>query len=512
MKKTKTFSITTAIAYVNAAPHMGHALEFVLTDALARYHRLKGDSVHFLTGTDEHGVKIFNASKKAGMEPQAFVDMNAETFINLHKLLNSSNDDFIRTTDRKRHWPACQSLWKKLSDAGDLYEKEYEGLYCEGCEAFLLPRDLVNGNCSIHLKPPTIVKEKNWFFRLSKYSDRILKLIESDTLKIVPDARKNEILGVVREGLTDVSFSRPREVLPWGVEVPGDPSQVMYVWCDALTNYISALGYADNGPNFKTFWPADLHVIGKDIVRFHAGIWIGMLLSAGIPIPKGILIHGFVTHDGHKMSKSLGNVVDPVGLVHKYGTDALRFFLLREIPNGRDGDYSEKLFIERYNSDLAKNLGNLANRVHTLITKNGLTDFVFEQGSELFRKQTEETWAAYSDSMDAHNIHEAIGHVWKLIDFCNKQVDVEKPWALVKTDMAKAKVVLCNVLETLRHATAMIAPFIPASSVSIRAMIGLPPVIVFKDESEWGSVERWHSLGNGTILFPRIQSTESSPI
>lgn len=509
MKKSKTFSITTAIAYVNAAPHMGHALEFVLTDALARYHRLKGDNTHFLTGTDEHGVKIYNASKKAGIDPQAFVDMNAKTFLGLRDLLDLSNDDFIRTTDRKRHWPACQKMWKTLAEADDLYEKEYEGIYCEGCEAFLNPRDLVNGNCPIHLKPPSVIREKNWFFRLSKYSAKILELIESDTLKILPDQRKNEILGIVREGLTDVSFSRPREVLPWGVEVPGDPSQVMYVWCDALTNYISALGYADNGKDFKTFWPADLHVIGKDIVRFHAGIWIGMLLSAKLPLPKGILIHGFVTHNGQKMSKSLGNVIDPVGLIQKYGTDPVRYYLLREIPNGRDGDFSEPLFIERYNSDLANNLGNLASRLHTLIAKNGITDFDFKKHSDPFREKVDQTWNHYLADMDEHNVHEAVFHVWRLIDFANKTVDQEKPWALIKENPEKGRAVLCNLLETLRHITAMSTPIIPRSTTHLRAMIGLPPAEAFATEREWGSVARWHNLGLGSILFPRIKPLEA---
>jgi len=505
------FYITTAIAYVNASPHMGHALELALTDAIARYRRLKGEDVFFLTGTDEHGVKIFNAAKKAGMETQDFVDMNAGIFMDLKESLGLSNDDFIRTTDRKRHWPACQKLWQKLADSGDLYEKEYEGRYCEGCEAFLLPRDLVSGNCPIHLKPPALIKEKNWFFRLSKYSAKILELIESDILKILPEQRKNEILGIVRDGLTDVSFSRPREVLPWGVEVPGDPSQVMYVWCDALTNYISALGYADEGKAFKTFWPADLHVIGKDIVRFHAGIWIGMLLSAGVQLPKSILIHGFITHHGQKMSKSLGNVVDPLDLLQRYGTDAMRYYLLREIPNGRDGDFTEDLFVERYNSDLAHNLGNLANRVHTLIVKNSIADFDFGLFSEPYREKTEETWKKFEACMDALNVHEAVFHVFRLVDFANKIIDQEKPWSLVKEDPKKARAVLCNLLETIRHISAMIEPIIPSSSQKIRLMLGLGPAGPFKAEREWGSVKRWSKVGLGNIIFPRIEREKPEP-
>ncbi len=499
------FYITTAIAYVNAKAHMGHALEYVLTDTLARYHRLKGDETFFLTGTDEHGVKIFNTATKANIDPQAFVDANAKAFMDLKGLLDLSYDDFIRTTDRKRHWPACQKMWKKLVEADDIYEKEYEGLYCEGCEMFMQPRDLENGQCPIHHKAPTVIREKNYFFRLSKYSAKILELIESDTLKIVPEQRKHEILGIVREGLNDVSFSRPREVLPWGVEVPGDPSQVMYVWCDALTNYISALGYTEESATFKKFWPADLHVIGKDIVRFHAGIWIGMLLSAKVKLPKSILVHGFVTHEGQKMSKSLGNVVDPVELVNRFGTDALRFYFLREIPNGRDGDYTEKLFIERYNSDLAHNLGNLANRVHNLVNKNQILDFEFKTGSEAYRQKVDETWKLYEESMDSHNVHEAVSHVWKLVDFANKNIDLEKPWSLIKTDPDKARSVLCNLLEVIRHISLMVEPFIPQSSGKLRLMLGLPPVASFADEREWGSVTQWHNVGKGVILFPLIE-------
>jgi len=499
------FYITTAIAYVNAAPHMGHALEFVLTDAIARYHRMKGEETFFLTGTDEHGTKIYNTAKRAKMDTRAFVDMNAKTFLNLRELLDLSYDDFIRTSDRVRHWPACQKMWKKLVEAGDIYEKEYEGLYCEGCEAFLLPRDLQNGLCQIHLKPPAVIQEKNYFFKLSKYSAKILDLIETDKLRIVPESRKHEILAMVREGLTDVSFSRPREILPWGVEVPGDPSQVMYVWCDALTNYISALGYAENDKKFKTFWPADVHVIGKDIIRFHAGIWIGMLLSARIPLPKGILVHGFITHNGQKMSKSLGNVVDPVGLVKKYGTDALRYYFLREITNGRDGDYSDKLFIERYNTDLANNLGNLVNRVYTLITKNNITDFEFRLFNDTYRAKVADTWTKYKASMEEANVHEAVFHVWRLIDFANKMIDEEKPWVLLKNDPPKARAALCNLLETIRHISVLINPIIPESAQKIRLVMGLSPVTKINDESEWGAVKKWQNVGNGMIIFPRIE-------
>ena len=499
------FYITTAIAYVNAAPHMGHALEFVLTDAIARFKRLMGDDVFFLTGTDEHGVKIYSAAQKAGTDPQNFVDKNSAMFKDMKGILDLSYDDFIRTTDRERHWPACHKLWKELAAQGDIYEKEYEGLYCEGCEAFMAVRELTDGNCPIHQKPPTLVKEKNYFFRLSKYSDKIRDLIEKDKLKIIPSARKHEILNVIKEGLYDVSFSRPRDVLPWGVDVPGDPKQVMYVWCDALTNYISAIGYTDKSELFKTYWPADLHVIGKDIVRFHAGVWIGMLLSADVALPKSILVHGFITHNGEKMSKSLGNVIDPVTVANKYGTDALRYYLIREIPTGRDGDFSDKLFVERYNTDLANNLGNLVNRVHSLISRNNIADFAFNLNHENFKEKVDETWKKYVADMNEYNLHEAIFHVWRLIDYVNKKIDEEKPWTLLKTNPERGRAILFNILEVIRHISIMLTPIIPGSAAKIRRQIGLGAEIDQKAENGWGVMKGWDKLGEGSIIFPRIE-------
>ena len=486
---------------------MGHALEFILTDAIVRYKRLMGVDTFFLTGTDEHGVKIFNAAKKAEMDTQAFVDKNAETFQALKGVLDLSNDDFIRTSDRERHWPACQKLWNKLVEADDIYEKEYEGLYCEGCEAFMLEKDLVDGNCPVHKRPPTALKEKNYFFKLSKYSDKIGELIESDKLRIVPASRKAEILNMIKEGLHDVSFSRPREVLPWGVDVPNDPDQVMYVWCDALTNYISAMGYADESKLFKNYWPCDLHVIGKDIVRFHAGIWIGMLLSAGVELPKSILVHGFITHNGDKMSKTLGNVVDPVKIVDQYGKDALRYYLLREISSGRDGDFNDKLFIERYNSDLANNFGNLVNRVHTLISRNEIKDFTFDKFTDNYKKKVDETWKKYVSDMDVFNVHEAVFHVWRLVDFANKMMEEEKPWSLVRDNPEKAKAVLCNLLEVIRHVSIMVTPIMPLSAANIRRQIGLPPQVDIKTENGWGVMTKWDGLGEGSIIFPRIETS-----
>ena len=506
MPEQKKFYITTAIAYVNASPHLGHAMEFIQTDAIARYKKLMGFDTFFLTGTDEHGVKIYNTAQKAGMDTQKFVDQNATIFKELKSILNLSNDDFIQTTDRERHWPACQKLWLKLVEKGDIYEKEYEGLYCEGCETFMREADLVDGKCPNHKKAPTPLKEKNYFFRLSKYSEKIRELIETDQLRIIPESRKKEFLNIVKEGLHDVSFSRPRNVLPWGVDVPNDDSQVMYVWCDALTNYISAIGYTEETEQFKKYWPADIHVIGKDIVRFHAGIWIGMLLSAEVEIPKGIFIHGFVTHNSEKMSKTLGNVIDPIEVVKNYGTDALRYYLLREIPSGRDGDFNDDLFIERYNSDLANNLGNLVNRVHTLITRNNIDNFSFKQNYEPYKAKVDETWKKYVTEMDKYNLHETVFHVWRLVDFANKMMEKEKPWSLVNQNIETGKAVLCNLLELIRHISIMINPFVPDASAKIRKQIGLPAEINPDTEDGWGVVKNWKGVGEREIIFPRIDN------
>src|SRR3989344_1895241 len=361
-QRAKKFYITTAIAYTNARPHLGHALEFIQADVLARYHRLAGDDTWFLTGTDEHGTKIARAAEAAGKPEQEFVDEITKAFINLDEKLNISNDDFIRTTDRNRHWPAVIKLWNKLVENGDLYKKEYEGLYCVGHEAFIKKSELVDGFCPIYKTEPEKIKEENWFFKLSKYKKEIKERIKSDELRIVPESRKNELLNLLDDA-EDVSFSRPSKDLKWGIPVPGDDTQTMYVWADALTNYISAVGYADETEQFKKYWPVDVHLIGKDILRFHALYWPAMLLSAGLDLPKAIYVHGFITVEGEKMSKTVGNVIDPFELIEKYGSDVVRYFLLREIPSTEDGDFSFKKLEDRYNGDLANGLGNLVQRV-----------------------------------------------------------------------------------------------------------------------------------------------------
>ena len=337
---TEKFYITTTIPYANASPHIGFALEIVQADVLARWNGLLGKDVFFLTGTDEHGTKNYQTAKKKKLDTQKFVDRNSRKFKELTKALNISNNYFIKTTDKKIHWPGVIKIWKILSNKGDIYKKEYSGKYCSGCERFITEKDLKDGKCLDH---PNLeiqdIAEENYFFRLSKYSDKIKRLIETDRLKISPKKWKNNFLGLINEGLTDVSFSREKKHLSWGIPVPGDDNQIMYVWPDALTNYLTGIGYPNK--RFERYWPADVHVVGKDMLRFHTGIFPGILLSAGIPLPKEVIVHGFLTVSGRKMSKSLGNVVSPLELRKKYSADTIRYSLLRSIPFGDDGDFSE---------------------------------------------------------------------------------------------------------------------------------------------------------------------------
>lgn len=469
----KKFYITTAIPYVNAAPHVGFAMEAIQADALRRYYQLKGFETYFLTGVDEYGVKLYDTAHDAGREPQEFADENAEKFKALKGILNLSNDGFIRTTS-DYHKKGAQKLWKVLFEKGDIYKGSYKGFYCKGCEAYILEKDLVDGKCAIHDKAPSVLEEENYFFKLSKYSDQIRELIESDKLRVVPESRKNEILNIIgEEGLKDVSFSRPKAVLPWGIDVPNDNTQVMYVWCDALSNYITALGYGDvpddlkGGELFEKFWPADAHVIGKDILRFHAGIWIGMLLSAGIPVPRAIYVHGFVTSEGKKMSKSIGNVVDPLAYVDEFGVDALRYYLLREIPTGDDGDFSRGRFIELYNSELANSLGNLVNRVLMMSVRYFEGKVSAGEVSKEIDGEIKRLWAEYDDAMAGFNIKIALEKAATLMFLGNKYVDTQKPWELAKTDMKKLEAVLFDLLEVLRNVALMLMPVIPAKASEI---------------------------------------------
>ncbi len=468
------FYITTSIPYLNGKPHIGHALEFVQADVLVRYNRLLGKDAWFLSGTDEHGIKVSRTAQAAGKSEKDFTDELAKEFRSALEKLNISNNDFIRTSDKERHWPGVNKIWLELVAKDDLYKKSYKGLYCAGCEAFLKKSDLVNGRCPIHnLKDLDVVEEENWFFRLSKYKKEIKKKIESDELKIVPETRKKEILNLIDDA-EDVSFSRPIQSLKWGIPVPNDGTQTIYVWADALTNYVSALGYAIGDARFNRFWPADVHLIGKDIFRFHAMIWPAMLLSAGLPLPKAIYVHGFITVEDEKMSKSLGNVIDPIGLVNKYGVDVVRYFLLREIPSGEDGDFSYKKLEERYNGDLANGLGNLVQRVATLIGSNMDGELIFKE--ELIEKEVTEKMKEISENYKKNiaefKLHEALGNVWEIISFANSYVDSHKPWVL-KDKPEEFLKVMTNLVLMITSIGWNVYPFMPETSDKIFEVFGI---------------------------------------
>jgi len=459
---SKKFYITTSIAYTNALPHIGYSLELLQADVLARYHKLLDEDVFFLTGTDEHGRKVSEAAEEAGKTPEEFCDELSGRFKELTEVLNISNNDFIRTTDEIRHWPAVNKVWQKLKENSDIYNKKYHGLYCSGCEAFITKKDLKNGKCVIHQKEPEKVEEENWFFRLSKYSKEIKKAIEKDEIKIVPETRKNEMSSFIEQGLEDISFSRPRKDLKWGIPVPDDDSQTIYVWADALTNYISAIGYADDDKKFKKYWPVDVHCIGKDIQKFHSLIWPGMLFSLGLSLPKTILVHGFITVGGQKMSKSLGNVVDPFELVNKYGADAVRYFLLREIPSTEDGDFTEEKFKERYNADLAGGIGNLVARVITLAK---ISNIKYQKSKIQIKNQKfiDKIWQDHRKALEEFRFNEALIVIWELIGFCDRYIDKERPWEEGKNQ----KEVISNLLFAISNIAEMLKPLLPETSEKI---------------------------------------------
>lgn len=455
------YYITTAIAYVNGAPHLGHALEFVQADAIARYHRERGDDTFFQTGTDEHGSKIARAAKKEGKTPQQLADQNAAHFQQLKEQYNLSYDYFIRTSDRKHHWPNAIALWNQLMDAGDLYKKKYQGLYCVGHEAFVTDKDLVNGKCQDHDKEPELIEEENYFFRLSKYAKKVGDSIRSGALKIYPEGRAHEILNFIDAGVEDISFSRPSKDLSWGIPVPGDDSQTMYVWADALTNYLYPDSSLSTASKTISWWPADLHVIGKDILRFHALYWPAMLMSAKRDLPRALFVHGFITVNGQKMSKSIGNVIDPVELVSRYGIDPVRYFFLRHLPTFNDGDFSDERFREIYQGELAHGLGNFAARVSKLAetldvqAAKELSGRVVTAISESTRK--------YHAAMSDYRLNEALEVVWELMRFGDRYMNEKEPW---KTG---EKEVIAHCLVILKEVGELLKPFLPETADKILA-------------------------------------------
>ncbi len=464
----KKFYITTAIAYVNGAPHIGHALEFIQADVLARYYRLLGVPTFFLTGTDEHGIKNYTSAEAAGLKPKDFVDKNAKVFQELDKALNISQDFFIRTTDKEIHYPGVEKFWKALVAAGDIYKGKYEGLYCPGHEAFLNEADLVDGKCPDHEAPLQKVVEENYLFRYTKYVPRVIELIESGKLSVIPGFRKNEIINLLKSNPGDVSFSRPKDKLPWGIPVPGDPDQIIYVWSDALVNYLTGVGYGRDEELFKKWWPADLHVIGKDILRFHAGLWPAMLLSAGVELPKVIFVHGFVNTGGRKLSKSTGNTVDPFELVKKYGVDPLRYFLLRESPPTGDSEFTIAKFEARFNADLASGLGNLVSRVATLAEKSGL-EIAAKPAKPLLD-------SPYRIAIEDYRFNDALSYIWSKISESDKLISEAKPWETLESDPEKTQEVLRNLVLQLREIGELLLPVLPETGEKILAIFAGPKI------------------------------------
>ncbi|MBI3337638.1 MAG: methionine--tRNA ligase [Candidatus Staskawiczbacteria bacterium] len=459
----KKFYITTSIPYTNAPPHIGFAFELVQADVIARYHKYLRQEVYFLTGTDEHGLKTLRAAKTAGKEVLEFADEISAKFKDLAKVLHISNTDFIRTTDEKRHLPAVYALWEKFKEKGDIYKKKYKGFYCPGCEAFKTQKELINGKCIIHQKEIEEVEEENYFFKLSKYLPEIKKIIGKNIIKIIPESKKNEVLGMIESGLEDVSFTRSKEKY-WSWPVPGDENQVFYVWQDALPNYISAIGYAGDQEKFKKFWPADIHCIGKDIIKFHALYWPAMLLSADLDLPKSIFVHGFINVAGQKMSKSFGNIVDPFELVKKYGTDAVRYYLLREISPIEDGDFTYEKFEQRYNGDLALGIGNLVARTIALAIKLNVSQIKI---TFKINKAVNATIKDCKKYLEDFKFNEALKSIWELIGFCDKYINEEKPWEVKKN----ANQVVSDSLFALQNIANLLYPFLPETSEKIKQLI-----------------------------------------
>lgn len=508
----QTFYITTPIYYPSDRLHIGHAYCTTVADAIARYKRLAGFDVFFLTGSDEHGQKIQRKAQEEQVTPIAYVDKIVASFQNLWQKLHISHDDFIRTTE-KRHREVVQAIFQKIYDQGDIYKASYEGWYCTPCETFWLERQLEDGKCPDCGRPVELLGEESYFFRMSKYQDRLLQFIEENPDFIQPTSRRNEMINFIKGGLEDLCVSRT--TFDWGIPVPFDPKHVVYVWFDALTNYITAAGYMHDQEKFAKYWPADIHLVGKEIVRFHSIIWPVILMALGVPLPKKVYGHGWLVVEGDKMSKSKGNVIDPVALIDEFGADTIRYFLLREINLGMDGNFSRDALINRINSDLANDLGNLLHRTLNMIHRfNGgvvQNSHVTEAIDDGLISLTKQTVSSYQSMMEQLDINGAIKEVWALISRTNKYIDETGPWALAKDPAKKERLdtVLYNLAETLRIVAILISPFMPLTAPKIYSQLGLPgdfTKVTLETAKEWGLLPSGTQVAaHPEPIFPRIE-------